>query len=221
MGRVSRFGTDNPRTTKKNKKNLGLKIICWPFLSLCLIKSLGLSFPNPSNFSLIETLNLKSVLCLCPEPYPEENKKFLQSKNIKPFQFGLQGTKKESVSEDTIAEAIEVLLDVRNHPILIHCKHGKHRTGCVVGCYRKVKNWCLPCVLKEYQRFVGEKARPTDMKFIKSFNAGSCLSQRFYSTISYGKQHLVYQEERANNNSTLAAATAGGANLGLMWGVFG
>ncbi|KAI3983561.1 hypothetical protein MKX01_000573 [Papaver californicum] len=178
------------------------------------------SFPNSSNFPFIETLNLKAILCLCPEPYPEENKKFLQSKNIKLFQFGLQGTKKESVSEDTITEAIEVLLDVRNHPILIHCKHGKHRTGCVVGCYRKVKNWCLPCVLKEYKRFAGDKARPTDMKFIENYSTNSCLSQSFYSAISYGQQCIVYQEEMANN-STLAAAIAGGANIGLMWGVSG
>ncbi|RZC83641.1 hypothetical protein C5167_046434 [Papaver somniferum] len=178
------------------------------------------SFPNSSNFPFIETLNLKSILCLCPEPYPEENTKFLQSKNVKLFQFGLQGTKKESVSDDTITEAVKVLLDVRNHPILIHCKHGKHRTGCVVGCYRKVKNWCLSCVLKEYQRFAGEKARPSDMNFIENYDTSSCLGQRFYSGISYGKQCLVYQEEMANNNA-LAAATAGGANIGLMWGVSG
>ncbi|KAI3918119.1 hypothetical protein MKX01_041439 [Papaver californicum] len=105
------------------------------------------SFPDSSNFSFMETLNLRSIMCLCPDPYPEEiNLRFLQSKNP------------SAVSKDMITEALQVLLDVRNHPILIHCKHGKHRTGCVVGCYRKVKNWCLPCVLKEYQHFCGCKS---------------------------------------------------------------
>lgn len=139
------------------------------------------SFPDSSNFSFIETLNLRSILCLCPDPYPEESLRFLQSKNIKLFQFGFQGTKEPSaVSKDMITEALEVLLDVRNHPILIHCKHGKHRTGCVVGCYRKVKNWCLPCVLQEYQHFAGAKARPTDIKFIENYDASS-LRQRLCS----------------------------------------
>ncbi|KAI3886037.1 hypothetical protein MKX03_003618 [Papaver bracteatum] len=152
------------------------------------------SFPDSSNFSFIETLNLRSILCLCPDPYPEESLRFLQSKNIKLFQFGCQGTK------DMITEALEVLLDVRNHPILIHCKHGKHRTGCVVGCYRKVKNWCLPCVLKEYQHFAGVKAGPTDMKFIENYDA-SCVSQRFCSTIGYRQQYLVFQEKSAGANN--------------------
>lgn len=28
---------------------------------------------------------------LCPEPYPEENLEFLQSRNIRLFQFGIEG----------------------------------------------------------------------------------------------------------------------------------
>ncbi|KAL6548758.1 hypothetical protein OROGR_008524 [Orobanche gracilis] len=32
-------------------------------------------------------------LCLCTEPYPEENLEFLKSNNIKPFRFGIDGTK--------------------------------------------------------------------------------------------------------------------------------
>ncbi|KAI3853599.1 hypothetical protein MKW98_025116, partial [Papaver atlanticum] len=85
------------------------------------------SYPDSSNFSFLDTLNLKSIICLCPEPYPEENCKFLRSKNIRLFQFGMEGTKEPfvTVSKDTITEALKVILDVRNHPIMIHCRHGK------------------------------------------------------------------------------------------------
>ncbi|KAI3944425.1 hypothetical protein MKW98_006586 [Papaver atlanticum] len=124
------------------------------------------SFPDSSNFSFIETLNLRSILCLCPDPYLEERTK-----------------EPSAVSKDMITEALEVLLDVRNHPILIHCKHGKHRTGCI-----------------EYQHFAGVKTRPTDMKFIENYDT-SCLSQRFCSTIGYRQQYLVYQEESAGANN--------------------
>jgi protein tyrosine/serine phosphatase len=40
-----------------------------------------------------------------------------------------------------LQEALSALLDVRTHPILIHCNKGKHRTGCLVGCLRKVQCW--------------------------------------------------------------------------------
>ena len=28
--------------------------------------------------------------------------------------------------------------DSKNHPMLVHCNKGKHRTGCLIGCFRKV-----------------------------------------------------------------------------------
>nr|ACF83997.1 unknown [Zea mays] len=55
-------------------------------------------FPDASNLPFLETLRLRSVLCLCPEPYPEANLEFLRAHGIKLFQFGIDGSKKiESV----------------------------------------------------------------------------------------------------------------------------
>ncbi|KAJ8747071.1 hypothetical protein K2173_014449 [Erythroxylum novogranatense] len=84
-------------------------------------------FPQPSNFPFLETLKLRSIIYLCPEPYPEENLKFLDSHSIKLFQFGIEGKTESSVPipTNTIMEALKVLIDVRNHPVLIHCKRGK------------------------------------------------------------------------------------------------
>ena len=48
-------------------------------------------FPQLENFGFLSTLNLKSIIYLCPEPYPEENLKSLESNNIKLFKFGIQG----------------------------------------------------------------------------------------------------------------------------------
>jgi len=42
-------------------------------------------FSEPSNFPFLETLNLKSFIYLCPEPYPEEHRKSLESHNIRLF----------------------------------------------------------------------------------------------------------------------------------------
>ncbi|KAF3452459.1 hypothetical protein FNV43_RR02892 [Rhamnella rubrinervis] len=159
-------------------------------------------FPQPCNFRFLQTLNLRSIIYLCFEPYPEENMEFLRSNNIKLFQFGIEGKTESSASipVETIMEALKVLIDVRNHPVLIHCKRGKHRTGCLVGCLRKLQNWCLSSVFEEYQRFAGVKSRVTDLMFIERFNV-SCLRQCLYSIIyqyqGYGskKMRLLYREE--------------------------
>ncbi|KAI3992702.1 hypothetical protein MKX01_021663 [Papaver californicum] len=75
-----------------------------------------------------------------------------------------------NIPEDTsnlkIREALKIVLDVRNHPLLIHCKRGKHRTGCLVGCLRKLQRWCLSSVSEEYRRFAAAKARFTDQRFM-------------------------------------------------------
>ncbi|XP_027929709.1 tyrosine-protein phosphatase DSP3 isoform X2 [Vigna unguiculata] len=139
---------------------------------------------------------------LCPEPYPEENLEFLRSQNIRLFQFAIEGKTDIStpILKDSVMDALKVLIDVRNHPVLIHCKRGKHRTGCLVGCLRKLQNWCLSSVFEEYQRFAGAKSRTMDLTFIEMFDILS-LSQCLYSIIyqyhGYGskKRRLLYKDE--------------------------
>ncbi len=62
---------------------------------------------------------------LCPED--NRNIQFLQREGIKLFQFGIKGNKEPFVDipQHVIRDALVKLLDVRNHPILIHCNKGK------------------------------------------------------------------------------------------------
>ncbi|KAK4338864.1 hypothetical protein RND71_040326 [Anisodus tanguticus] len=138
----------------------------------CIYRS---GFPQPSNFPFLHSLNLRSIIYLCPEPYPEENFEFLRINKIKLFQFGIDGTKEPAaIPRSAITEALKVLIDVRNHPVLIQCKRGKHRTGCLVGCLRKVQNWCDSSVVEEYKHFAGSKWRETDVRYLESYDV-SCI----------------------------------------------
>ncbi|BAF10171.2 LOC128684019 [Oryza sativa Japonica Group] len=134
-------------------------------------------FPAADNFAFLLSLKLRSIVYLCPEPYPEENTRFLEQNGIKLHQFGIDGSKEllVNIPEEKIREALKVILDVRNQPVLIHCKRGKHRTGCVVGCLRKLQKWCLTSVFDEYQHFAAAKARSTDQRFMELFDTSSLM----------------------------------------------
>ncbi|KAG0501160.1 hypothetical protein HPP92_001232 [Vanilla planifolia] len=135
-------------------------------------------FPWKDNIGFLKTLSLRSIVYLCPEPYPEEMAEYCQARQIRIYQFGIDGSKEPSVNipKDAISSALRILVDIRNHPVLIHCKRGKHRTGCLVGCFRKLQNWCLSVVVEEYVRFAGTKTRISDLMFIESFDV-SCMKQ--------------------------------------------
>ncbi|KAJ0237218.1 Tyrosine-protein phosphatase DSP3 [Hirschfeldia incana] len=159
------------------------------------------SFPKPEHFGFLTALNLRSIIYLCPEPYPEESLKFYEANNIKLFQFAIESQKDPPtpIPEDTVLAALKVLVDVRNHPTLIHCKAGKHRTGCLVGCLRKLQDWCWPSVLEEYQKYAGLKCRQRDMKCIETFDTVSlrqCLLSIMYRYLGYGpnRKRLLYVE---------------------------
>ncbi|XP_057522938.1 probable tyrosine-protein phosphatase DSP4 [Amaranthus tricolor] len=146
-------------------------------------------FPEDANFRFLQSLGLRSIIYMCPEPYPEDNIEFIKNNGIKLYQFGIEGHKEPFVNipNEAIREALKVLLDVRNHPVLIHCKRGKHRTGCVVGCLRKLQKWCLSSIFDEYQRFAAAKARVSDQRFIELFD----ISNLKYFPLSFSNSKLL------------------------------
>ncbi|SCU88629.1 LADA_0E11232g1_1 [Lachancea dasiensis] len=131
------------------------------------------SFPRPENFSFLQhSLRLKSIMVLIPEEYPSENTDFMAQAGIELFQIGMSGNKEPFVNIpwDLLTRALEVAINPANHPILIHCNRGKHRTGCLVGCIRRLQNWSLTMIFDEYRRFAFPKARALDQQFIEMYD---------------------------------------------------
>lgn len=131
------------------------------------------SFPRPENFAFLQKrIKLKSILVLIPEEYPQENREFMEDAGIKLFQVGMSGNKEPFVNipSDILTRALEVAINPANHPILIHCNRGKHRTGCLVGCIRRLQNWSLTMIFDEYRRFAFPKARALDQQFIEMYD---------------------------------------------------
>ena len=126
------------------------------------------SFPTKRNFPFLQQLGLRSIIVLVPEEYPESHVTFLAEHNIQLLQFGMEGNKDtDEIPEPIMRKALRALLNPANQPILIHCNQGKHRTGVLVGCLRKVQQWSLVSIFDEYRRFAGSKARTVDQQFIE------------------------------------------------------
>ncbi|GAA6008622.1 hypothetical protein JCM11491_003372 [Sporobolomyces phaffii] len=129
------------------------------------------SFPRRKNFAFLKSLGLKSVLTLIQDEYPQENLDYFEREGIQLFQFPIPGNKEPFVHipDDKIVAAMAVLLDSRNHPLLIHCNKGKHRTGCLVGVLRRLQTWSLTAIFDEYRRYSHPKSRQMDLAFIEAF----------------------------------------------------
>lgn len=78
-----------------------------------------------------------------------------------------------NVCPDTLSKALLFIMNRANHPLHIHCNQGKHRTGCVVACLRKIQGVPLSEILAEYHAYAWPKAREGDVKLITAFDPAS------------------------------------------------
>jgi tyrosine-protein phosphatase SIW14 len=101
---------------------------------------------------------------------------FLAEKGIRQIIFNMKGTKKEAIPLQTMESILNIVLDKAKYPLMLHCNHGKHRTGCVVGVIRKISGWETSNVLDEYKAFAEPKARECDLDYIKTFQVSSLHS---------------------------------------------
>lgn len=65
----------------------------------------------------------------------------------------------EPITEDLVLSALQLLVNPSMYPAMVMCNQGRHRTGTVIGCLRKLQRWCLSSILEEYRRFAGPKVR--------------------------------------------------------------
>lgn len=138
------------------------------------------SFPQDRNMNFMKTMRIRSVLTLVgTEPSPGFQQ-WMVGDNINQLTINLATNKngKVNVTKASICQAVAFVEDSNNWPLYIHCNQGKHRTGCVVACYRKTLGWPLDEIIEEYRTYAGAKARDGDIEFIKLFNERWLLGYR-------------------------------------------
>jgi tyrosine-protein phosphatase SIW14 len=137
--------------------------------------------PKAAHLAFLSALGLKTVVSLGANNAPnQEVKDFYASAGITLIFHDLaRGNRKHNIhaDRDTTARALETLMDKANHPVLLHCKKGKHRTGCIIGLLRKQRGWAFSSIFTEYCGFEPQaKSREEDERFIEDFELESYIA---------------------------------------------
>lgn len=129
------------------------------------------SYPDPANYEFIKDLKIKSILTLVPEPIAPEYQSFMDTSGIQHFRVHIRANKGEvRVDSCEMQRALRLIMDRTNHPIMIHCNKGKHRTGCTVACFRRICGFDMDTIREEYHTYAGKKARFLDEVFFENFD---------------------------------------------------
>lgn len=128
---------------------------------------------NELNLTFLEQLRLRTIVYLSYEEPSDKLADFIDDQGIQLEQFWddpADLTPWAPMSEHVVLSAMQVLLDVTVHPVLVMCSHGRHRTGTVIGCLRKLQGWSLSAIFEEYDRHADGRIRLANEQFIELFD---------------------------------------------------
>lgn len=119
--------------------------------------------PSPVNFPFLLTLHLKTIVWLANEEPQDSLLEFCDAHGIH-LQFaainpeaGEDDNPWDGLTESSIVNVLQTVVTKDNYPLLVCCGMGRHRTGTIIGCLRRIMGWNLASVSEEYRRFTGSR----------------------------------------------------------------
>lgn len=185
------------------------------------------SYPSDPHYTKLADLELKTIVTLVPEPLPFSYANFISSNGISHHHIPILANKDENKYTEaaTVNKIMELLLDRENYPILIHCNKGKHRTGCMTACFRKITGWTDEACISEYVHYSTPKERTLDKAFIRRYDAevlkGVALERKMVGAeYSMNLQlprndTLKSSDYTVKTTNTVDTTTTNGTQLGL------
>jgi tyrosine-protein phosphatase SIW14 len=145
-------------------------------------------------------LGLKTVIQLSPEVPIKAVTQFLEENNINFIHLGLKAWKPDAswkpITEELIKEALEIVLDVKSHPVMVTCTTGVHQTGVLVGCLRRLQNWSLASILVEYRMYAQQSnTRYVNEVFIELFDVDLVTLPPNLPTWFVDQRQMMAEEE--------------------------
>ena len=130
------------------------------------------AIPGELNFSFLQTLHLKTAVYLSLDPPAQILAEFLKEQGIELRQMvgGENTNVGQRISEKLVLDALHVLLDPDAYPLVVMCNLGRHRTGTVIGCLRRLQKWSLSSIFDEFRRFTCSTSSQMHEQFIELFD---------------------------------------------------
>lgn len=151
------------------------------------------AYPSLKNLRYLARLKLRTVISLIPDASApsEDLAGFCSSHNIRhiartvaKYNDGFSHT------AELVADVLAQVFDPANHPLFLHCLDGRHNTGIVIMCLRKLQNWGLPAILNEFARYTKDSSfQYGEQQFVQAFSATvafpSVVPDWFASRVEY------------------------------------
>ena len=132
------------------------------------------AMPGAGNISFLSSLGARTAIILSNEPLEGRVADVLEKEGVQVVPLGREHWVPDpawtGLSELLVKEAVEILLDVSRHPVVLACSTGLHITGAVVACLRKLQQWATYAVMEEYRAFAEPHHRTKVMHFIEAFD---------------------------------------------------
>ncbi|GMM38801.1 putative tyrosine protein phosphatase [Saccharomycopsis crataegensis] len=117
--------------------------------------------PTPLNHGFLKQLDIRNIVWLAAEDPSDDFLEFADNNDIAVHCIADMGdggaNPWDGLSENSITQALRIITNKDYYPILVCCGMGRHRTGTVIGCLRRLQGWNLASVSEEYRRFTGSK----------------------------------------------------------------
>ncbi|KAI9837709.1 MAG: hypothetical protein M1819_006642 [Sarea resinae] len=148
------------------------------------------SYPRPLNFPFLESLKLKTVISLTPEPPAENVAAWAESQGIRHIHIRPEKTAKKSapIRPDQAKDVLEIILDQKNAPVYVHCLNGSEITSTAICALRKLQFWTHPTIYSEMLRF--SDMHSSTEHFVETFASGD---SEVVITIPEERVHWLWQ----------------------------
>lgn len=135
------------------------------------------AYPREINFPFLQSLQLKTIISLTPEPItPQTDAKlcqFIKDNNIQLIHIECEKLgkgKKRGVplGYTAVLTAIDYIIHSQHSPIYIHCLNGGQVTSLLVACLRKLQFWSSLTIFNEFINFT-TNITVNDRSFVDNF----------------------------------------------------
>jgi protein tyrosine/serine phosphatase len=107
--------------------------------------------PNSVGYKQLAALGVKTVIDLQKDG-PENEQSLVEAEGMKFFRIRMSDS--DTPSMDQADEFLRLVNDPANHPVYVHCKGGRHRTGAMTAIYRITQDgWSDKQAYQEMKQF--------------------------------------------------------------------